>query len=239
MISLRKGERHPRSTIDPQYGRIKKVFLAYAHNPDPYEQYIPPYLPEQLTNPDIFVLVSNQQAEHIYKQQNKVQANKQIVRNFANYLRANGVAVFYDQDMECDTSNVLQHFEHQICDSDVVLVIVTYSLKYYMDNDAPNNEGEILLTRHFLHNVMTIKKPEGTQFIPIFLNQPIRRDLIPTAIAGSVCYSIMEPFDCRSGNMYDLYTYLTNQKVSDISHPTSVIKVPPSKRPPCKSLCTM
>lgn len=239
MSSLRKGELNPRSTIHPQFGRIKKVFLAYAHNPDPYEQYIPPYPPEQLLNPDFFEFVCSQQKEHAYVQQRKKQSHERTVKSFVDCLKVNGVAVYFDQDIVRDASNILNHFERQIQDSDVVLVIITHSLKYYMDNDAPSNEGEILLTRDFLYNLMTIKKPEGTQFIPIFLNQPTKRELIPTTIAGTVCYSINEPFDCRLGDMQSLYAFLTNQKMADISHhPCNVIKVP-TRRPPCKGKLTV
>jgi hypothetical protein len=214
---------------------MKKVFIVYAHNPDPYEQYIPPFPPEQLYNDhDLFKMVWEYRSEHIRKQQLKVQTHKYIVRCFAECLKSNGIPVFYDQYSET-SSNVLANFEQQMVDSDVVIVIITPSLKYYLNNDAPVDVDEILLTRHFLYNLMTVNKPDGTHFLPVFLNQPSKRDLIPTVISGSTCYSILEPFDCTEGDFQSLYAFLTNQKVAEIFQPSSVIKLP-KRKSPCEFL---
>lgn len=227
-----KGVLEPISSIDSRFGRVKKAFIAYAHNPDPYEQYIPPFSLEQLGQPEIFQMVLQQKTEHLLRQQKKVQTHKDTIKRFADCISRNGVAVSYDQFYEGQQiPNVLQHFEQQICDSDTVLVIVTKSLKYYIENNVPVSEEEILLTKHFLYNLMTIKKPVGTCFIPVFLNQPIDRSLIPITLASSTCYSIVEPFDHQSGDMYDLYAFLTNQRT--IVPINGVVELPP-RRGPCK-----
>lgn len=234
MATTSKGSLKPCSKTDPRYGRIKKVFMAYIHNPDPYEQYIPPYTRDQLRNPAIYRQALREKTEHSTHQLDKIHSHKATVRRLIESLVSGGVAVSHDQLHEGEhVTNLLKYYEEQIIDSDAVLLIITKSLNYYMSNEAPIGENEILLTRHFLHNLMTIKRPSATSFIPIFINQPVNRGFIPTTLASSTCYSVREPFDVRSGDLSDLYAYLTNQNTGTFVGPAEVIAIP-KRRPACK-----
>ena len=234
MSTTTKGSLKPCSRTDPRYGRIKKVFMAYIHNPDPYEQYIPPYTRDQLRNPAIYRQALREKAEHSTHQLDKIQLHKATVRRLIESLVSCGVAVSHDQIHEEEhVTNLLKYYEDQIIDSDAVLLIITKSLNYYMSNEAPMDENEILLTRHFLHNLMTIKKPSGTCFIPVFINRPVDRSSIPTTLASSNCYSVCEPFDVCSGGLSDLYAYLTNQNTLELPSSSEVIAIP-QRRTACK-----
>lgn len=237
MAHAAKGKLEPNSPIHRRFGRIKKVFLAYAHNPDPYEQYIPPYSQQQLmADPGLFQLVLQEKAEHLSRQQAKIKGHVDTVKRFADCLQGNGVPVAYDRYWEGQQiPNLLQHYEQQINDSDVVLLIISPSLKFYMENDVPDSKDEILLTKDFLYNLINVKKPEGTCFIPVFLNRTLDRGLIPTTLSSASTYVIKEPFDCTVGDMYDLYAYLTNQKSIEMAQPTCVIALP-KRNSPCKIL---
>ena len=231
-MATQKGVLHPVSQYVPQFGRVKKVFLAYVHNPDQYETFIPPYPPEQLFDQNILHLVQQQRLQHESQQASKILAHRACVKRLAEYLKSVGVAVSYDQHWEGQQiSNQLQHYEQQIADSDFVLLIITPSVKYYLENDAPKEE-EILFTEHFLYNLMTIKKPDGTNFIPVFLNKRKDVSLVPTSLASSTSYELIEPFDIHRGDMYDLYALLTNQKLSETT-PLGPYRLP-SKPSPCE-----
>lgn len=232
MSSDSKGLLKPFSNVDPRYGRIKKVFIAYIQNPDPYEQYIPPYTREQLKDPSTYRQALKEKTEHAINQQNKIQGHKATIRRLAECLSLAGVSVCYDQYYEGQqVTNLVKTCDEQIRDSDAVLLIVTKSLTHYMENDAPLFEDEILLTRHFLYNLITIKKPVGTSFIPVFINEPLNRSVIPTTLASSTCYSVYEPFDVQAGGLSNLYAFLTNQKTISMPASSTVIAIPPRKTP--------
>lgn len=219
----------------PSFGRIKKVFIAYAHNPDPYEKYIPPYQPAALqANPALYQLVLREKAEHEWRQQDKIQRQKDAVKRLADVLGAGGVPVAYDQyNLEGPpVTNQLQHYEQQICDSDFVLLVITPSLLYYMNNKVPL-EDEILLARDFLSNLMTVKKPHGTHFLPVFVNCEKDLSLVPTALSSTRCYQLVEPFNVEQGDLYTLYAMLTNQQTIDLQPPAQPINLP-KRSGPCE-----
>ena len=237
MAEIRKGILEPSSSNHPVYGRIKKVFIVYVHNPDPYEKYIPPYDPVALqSNPALYQLVLREKAEHEWRQQDKVQRHKDTVKRLADVLRASGVSVAYDQyNWEGPpVTNQLQHYEQQICDSDFVLLIITPSLLYYMNNEVPL-EDEILLAKDFLSNLMTVKKPNGTHFLPVFINCEKDLSLVPTALSSAQCYQLLEPFNVEQGDLYTLYAMLTNQQTIDRQSSAQVFSLP-RRTGPC-TLC--
>lgn len=237
---LSKGVLEPTSRVDPQFGRIKKVFLAYVHNPDVYESYTPPYPWEQLVA-DVALQqrVIQEQAQHAEQQRQKIGAHKDLVKEFADCLRKHGVAVAYDRHFELERlPSIHQFYEQQIRDSDFVLLLITPSLKYYLENEPPEEEpmGPLFASKS-LYNMMTIQLPLGTHFIPIFLNRERDSSLIPISLAGGSMYTIYRPFDITQGDLYHLYALLTNQTVNKQPEPGPPIALPQRKR--CESHACM
>ena len=229
MAAPSKGLLEPRCTVDPRFGRVKKVFVAYVHNPDEYEAYVPPYRPEDLLDPNLLREVLHLKLEHEQEQKNKIQRHTDAVQRLCTYLSQLGVAVAYDQYWKGQhIGNLLHHFERQIADSDFVLLIITPSMNHYLQNVAPIDE-EILFTDNLLYNLMTVKKPPGTNFVPIFVNSHKIIDLIPSCLASAMSYELLEPFDYQKSGMYDLYALLTNQGTVIPSPSNFVVSLPPPR----------
>ena len=230
---LAKGVLEPKSKEDPQFGRIKKVFLAYVHNPDVYESYTPPYSWEQLiADTALQQRVRQENAQHEEQQQKKIDAHKILVKSFADCLRERGVAVAYDGYFEQERLQCThQVYEQQIRDSDFVLLIITPSLNYYLEHDPPGKEPMgLLFASKSLYNMMTVQRPPGTHFIPVFLNQEKDSSLIPISLVSSTTYTIYHPFDITTGDLYYLYALLTNQEVNKALEPGPPIQLPKRKR---------
>ena len=228
-----KGCLQPKSPMDPQVGRIKKVFIAYVHNPDEYEVYVPPCRPEQLLDPNILRIAIQHKMEHEQIQRDNIRRHTETVKRLAVFLTERGVPVVYDDYFNgSHVSNRLQQYEQQIVDSDYVLLVITPSMNYYLTNVAPIDE-EILFTEDFLFNLMTVKKPQGTHFIPVFINCQHDTGLVPTFLASAKSYAITEPFDCHSGDLRDMYCLFTNRSVPSLPTCGSVVQVS-SKRSACK-----
>ncbi len=226
MATTGKGLLEPKSPINPEFGRIKKVFIAYVHNPDEYEAYVPPYRPEELLDSNILRFVFSEKQRHENQQRNKIEKHTKAIQSLATYLSTLGVPVVYDEYWRGKhVSNQLQQFEEQIMDSDYVLLVITPSTNHYLQNVAPIDE-EILFTDNFLFNLMTVKKPPGTNFIPIFVNSTKNSDLVPTHLGSSMIYELIEPFDYQRGDMYDLYKLVTNQKTEPLIPTVGVVRVP-------------
>lgn len=228
-MATEKGCLDPKSPMNPEFGRIKKVFVAYVHNPDEYEAYVPPCRPEVLLDPNILRTVFQEKQEHENRQRSKIQRHTETVHRLAKYLTAVGVPVVYDEYWTGKhVTNQLQQFERQIADSDYVLLVITPSMNHYLTNVAPVNE-EILFTDNFLFNLMTVKKPPGTEFIPVFVNSPKDVHLIPTSLASAMSYVLMEPFDCHNGDFSDLYRLITNQRTEPSIPFSGVVRIPPRR----------
>ena len=225
-MATTKGILEPKSPFHPEFGRIKKVYIAYVHNPDEYEAYVPPYRPEELLDSNILRLVFQEKQTHEYEQRKKIEEHTQTIQRLATYLSTLGVPVVYDEYWRGKhVTNQIQKFEEQITDSDYVLLIITPSMNHYLQNTAPIDE-EILFTDNFLFNLMTVKKPSGTNFIPVFVNSTKNSVLVPTHLASATLYELKEPFDYQRGGTYDLYKLLTNQKTEPFAPSVGVVKVP-------------
>ena len=106
------------------------------------------------------------------------------------------------------------------------------SLLYYLNNEVPLEE-EILLAKDFLSNLMTVKKPNGTHFLPVFINCEKDLSLVPTALSSAQCYQLLEPFNVEQGDLYTLYAMLTNQQTVDLQPPVQPISLP-KRTGPCE-----
>lgn len=235
--AMQKGMLEPRSRHDQVFGRIKKVFIAYVHNPNVYENYIPAYPLEQLfQDPSLQQQVLQEKQLHEERQKAIITEHTELVSSFASCLVSSGVAVAYDgyfqnQRMECTH----QFYEQQIRDSDFVLLIVTPSLRHYLENEPPEEEPMApLFSSKALYNMMTVQLPPGTHFIPVFLNQPKDINLIPTCLASSTTFMVQSPFNVQQGGLYDLYNLLTNQQANRPPDPGPPILLP--QRPRCECI---
>ena len=235
-MSGSKGQLDPKCKEDNVYGRVKKIFIAYVQNPDEYEIYHPPVPPERLmADMDLLTKCVKERAAHETIQKTKIERHRSAVRRLAEYLTNGGVAVAYDQyweDKQLDSR--LQHYEAQIRDSDYVLLVITPSFNHYLTNEAPDEE--ILFANNFLYNMITIARPQGTHFIPLFLNRDKDVSLVPMSLASSTMFVIREPLDLYRGDLYSLYALLTNQNVTERPElPGMPVSLPRRRR--CECVC--
>lgn len=231
-----KGVLQPRSIDHPQFGRIKKVFLAYIQNPEVYESYKPPYSVEQLLSDlSLQERVKEEIAYHNENQRSRKKEHTDLVKEFAEYLRENGVSVAYDGYFELENVECThQFYEQQIRDSDFVLLVITPSLKYYLQNDPPVEEPMApLFQSKAMVNLMTVQIPPGTHFVPIFLNRERDINLVPINLASASMYTICKPFDITKGDLYNLYSLFTNQTMAP-PEPGPPIVLP--SRPRCECM---
>ena len=232
-----KGVLQPRSVESSQFGRIKKVFLAYIQNPDVYEKYIPPYSWDQLiSDQSLQQRAREESACHEENQKRKKKEHTDLVKEFAEYLRENGVSVAYDGYFELENVECThQLYEQQIRDSDFVLLVITPSLKFYLQNDPPVEEPMApLFQSKAMVNLMTVQIPPGTHFVPIFLGRERDTNLVPVNLASASMYTICKPFDITKGDLYNLYSQFTNQTVAP-PEPGPPIELP--RRPRCECAC--
>lgn len=235
-MSASKGLLDPKCKEDDVYGRVKKLFIAYVQNPDQYEIYHPPVPPERLmADMDLLTKYLKERAAHETIQKMKIERHRSAVRRLAQYLTSCGVSVAYDQCWEgTQLDNRLKHYEAQIRDSDYVLLVITPSFTHYLANEAPDEE--ILFVDNFLYNMTTVAQPEGTRFIPVFLNREKDISLVPMSLVSSTMYVIREPLDVYRGDLYSLYALLTNQNVMERPEPLGKpIPLPQTRR--CEFVC--
>ena len=235
---FKKGVLEPMSKEHPQYGRIRKVFLAYIHNPNVYEKYVPPYdIQQLLSDLSLQERVREEMHHHAEQQQSNKQAHEDLVKEFAECLHSKGVAVAYDRYFEQERIECTYlYYEQQIRDSDFVLLVITPSLEYYLKNDPPDEEPMApLFASKALVNLMSVQRPPRTHFIPIFLDCDRDTSLVPVCLAGASMFTIHRPFDVEKGDLYNLYNILTNQQVNKPPEPGPVIVLP--QRPRCVCVC--
>ena len=110
-MSSSKGLLDPKSKEHDVYGRVKKIFIAYVQNPEEYEIYHLPVLPERLMAYMDLTKCVKERAAHETIQKTKIERHRNAIHRLAEYLRDSGVAVAYDQYWEgkqLDSSSTLK-----------------------------------------------------------------------------------------------------------------------------------
>lgn len=239
---------NPERVRHPELGLLTKVFIVYAHNPEPYRQIQPPGQADvqQLLQRDpsrtedaIWQAYEQECLDHERRRDEAIALHEKQVFDFASFLRESCIAVAYDRLLDDKGApNKLKWSEQQIADSDYVLLIVTPSLLHFL-HQAP--EDEFIFRGDYLYNLLH-HTPPGLGILPIFLNRCKDLALLPKAREASTLYEVHSPFEVASGERPDdlitLYRVLTRQPafVQPAAKPQAVVRIKPKKS--CKSdLC--
>lgn len=212
-----------------------KVFIAYAHNPEPYDILEQPDIETAiLHNPGLSVqelqrLFDQECYEHQISRDTKISEHMKLVYLFANFLRSSGVNVEFDQDLNdvgCD--NYLKWCLDKIEASQHVILIVTPSLKDFLRSKAPDEEW--LFVGDSLYNLI---EGNSKPFLPVFLNIPKDNDLLPVSLHNSSRYEVWGDFTLkneRTDNLVDLYARLIGEDRFNIPRPpVSIVQIPKKK----------
>lgn len=202
---------------NPDPSVAPKVFIAYTHNPDHYEELQPPDLQTAMYNNPGKTIEQLEQAftqeieEHKAHQERKIREHKRSVYCFANFLQSSGVTVEYDQSCtDTGYNNQMRWFQARIEASQYVILIATPSLQDFLRGEVPR-EKEMLFVGDYFYNLIEGK---SKRFLSVFLNRPKDVSLLPVSLKMGDKYEILEPFDVsyeRSDDLVQLYALLTDR----------------------------
>lgn len=184
----------------------KSVFIAYPHNPEPYEYLDPPDTSDQIVL-DQFEQSRQRKAE---EQAQNVDQHKKLVHDFAIFLQENHVNVSYDQQIDdIGCGNRMKWYEERIREADYIIVITTPSLVTFLNEDAPDEE--MLFAGEFFYTIINLERTSDV--LSVFLNRPKNSELLPTTLKAGNVYQIDKPFtlDSRADDMERLYALLSGQ----------------------------
>jgi len=231
----------PQRQHHPEWGHLPKVFIAYAHNPLPYVQIVPPDSDKVIqSNPEMSTEMVHERweeevARHMRGEEKAIEDNKLLVYHLATFLQNSSIAVAYDQLLtDVGTSNLMKWSQEQIEDSDFIILIITPSFCNFLSNEVPP-EKEYLFAGHYLYNLIH-NPPLNKPLLPVFLNQVKDIQLLPKALEASICYEIWEPFDVqhvpRNDDLESFYALLTRQNRYEQPKPPpgGPVKIPSSGR---------
>ena len=238
---------NPRRHTDGIRGLLPKVFIVYPHNPQPY-QWSPPTPAEDFRR--LYPGASDgeirqRQMEEMETREAAVneviRQHDQLVYLFAQFLESHKIAVAYEGLLlDCPTPNYMRWFQEQMKDSDFILLIITESFEHFLSHTPPDGK-ERIFTGEFMHNV--IHNPDPSRpLLPIFLNRPENRDLLPDALRASSTYHITANshppyFNVHQPQLDSLYAILTRQNRTEPPPPVSSIPIiGPRQRRRCKPL---
>lgn len=219
---------NPRRVHDPRYGLLPKVFVVYARNPTVYTQVAPPKPVPDMTDEELQAFTV-EATQHLQRQEEAIRNHQALIRRFASFLQRSLIAVSYDQLLlDTGAGNQMRWYQEQIADSDYLILVITPSFKEFLQDEAPPEE-EYIFTGHYLFNLINNPSPH-LRFLPVFLNQPADRELLPVALKAASVFQIVEPFDVQRGDMCSLYAILTNQRLCEAPVPEGVVKLKPKRR---------
>lgn len=238
---------NPERVLHPELGLLTKVFIVYAHNPERYTQIQPPGPAdiEQIKQSDssktydvIWQKYDQECLDHERERDEAIALHERKVFEFATFLRENSIAVSYDRLLDDKGApNKLRWSEQQIRDSDYALLIVTPSLRPFLDR-APEEEKEFIFRGDYLYNLLH-HTPHGLGILPVFLDRCKDPALLPKAREAGTMYEVRSPFEVASGERPDdlisLYRVLTRQPgfVLPPPKPQGVVRLKPKRS--CKS----
>lgn len=199
---------NPQRYTDSDLGLLSKVFIVYPHNPQVYQWDPPEELRRRHPNCSPAELHRMQREA----ERERIRSHDQLVQLFADFLDSHKIAVAYEGLLlDCPVDSYMRWFERQMSDSDYIILIVTESFRPFLNDTRPENEH--IFTGNFLHNF--VHRP-SKPILPVFLNRPENRDLLPDPLRASSTYRVAasrEPphFDVRQPELGRLYAVLTNQ----------------------------
>ena len=216
---------------------LPKVFIAYPRKPTVYHTLIPPAGARD--NPDAWRQYDDELDRLGRSDDAEVRAHEELVREFAEFLHTQSIAVAYDLIVrDIGALNVMRWYQTQIADSDYIILVVTPSLRPFLDGNFPLDK-EPLFKSDYLYNIIHSrpKGPDGSplDIIPVFLKSARNLDYIPTALEASSMYEVTDDVYRMplSEGMTSLLCRLTGQNRYEPPPREKQIIIPP-KRSRCK-----
>lgn len=233
-----KRRRNPR---DPtKY--LPKVFIAYPRKPTVYEQLAPPE--NGADDPQLWRQFEDRVVQHGRAIEEETRAHEETVKKFADFLITQWISVAYDLLVrDRGMENITRWYQNQIDDSDYLLLIVTPSLREFLDKRCPPDK-EPLFNSDYLYNLIHSprqrsdgKKP--LQIVPVFLHCVKTLEQVPLALQGACMYEIWDEAYTQplSEGLTSLLCRLTGQnryQPPDPS-PNPIILVPQRRK--CEAQC--
>ena len=207
-------ERSPIAHVYPM------VTVVYSHNPEAYEQIASPDIPKLLRDkPHLTVDVINEQHEEEIDRNGKttkqrIDSQKKVVRDFADFLTSLGVMTAYDQQIEDQAiASKTQWLQEKIKASDYVILVITPSFLRLMET-APDEE--LFFKGPYVHNLIRglEKRSDGREIhlVCVFLNRAKTLDQVPTSLKTGNIFELWTPFkqhNRRSDDLNSLVSLLT------------------------------
>ena len=188
----------------------KTVFIAYPRNPEAYVYLEPP--PDDASPQDWQEYHAASQ-EQERTQRATIMEHERLVDEFAKFLQASHVTVYYDQQaIHSGCTNLMKWFEARIEESDYVILVGTPSLLEFLQGEVPVEE-EPLFVGDYLYNLIHLSTKH---VLPLFLNSDKNVDFLPVELQASSLFQVVRPFcidpaQRRSDDLDKLYALLTGQ----------------------------
>lgn len=230
-----------RNPLNPEK-YLPKVFIAYPRKPTVYEQLAPPE--NAADNPEIWRQFEDRVVQHEIAVEEETRAHEETVKNFADFLITQSIAVAYDllvRDLEIE--NFTRWYQTQIDDSDYLLLIVTPSLREFLNTRCPPVK-EPLFNSDYLYNLIHSSRQRNDgkkplQLVPVFLHSVKNLTHLPTALQAACIYEIWDDTyrEPLSEGLTSLICRLTGQNRYQPPEPSPTpIEFVPRRRK-CKSRC--
>ena len=181
----------------------------------------------------------------------EIRAHEGLVRKFADFLHSQSITVAYDLLVrDLGVANIMRWCQQQIEDSDYLILVVTLSLRQFLDQKCPPDK-EPLFSSDYLYNLIhnRPKNREGKtlEIIPLFLFSALDLDCLPMTLRASSTYEVWdrEYRQPLSEGLTSLLCRLTGQIRHQPPSPQAQIIIAPRKSKceshtsPFSSLCIM
>ena len=191
---------------------LPKVFIAYPRKPTVYKQPVrPPGSAHRPDNGGAWRGFRERINQLRIANQAEVRAHEEAVRRFADCLNSQSIAVAYDQLVkDLGVDNIIRWCQIQIEDSDYLILIITPSLRPFLNGSCPAEE-EPLFSSDYLFNLIHSRplRRDGKplQIVPVFLYSDKNLELVPTALKASSIYEVWD----NSEGLTSLLCRLTGQ----------------------------
>lgn len=174
---------------------LPKVFIAYPRKPTVYEQLAPP--DSGADDPQLWRQFEDLVIQHGRATEVETRAHEEAVKKFADFLITQWIAVAYDLLVrDRGIENITRWYQDQINDCDYLLLIVTPSLREFLNQRCPPDK-EPLFTSDYLYNLIHSPRERSDgrkplQIVPVFLHCVKTLGHVPTALQGACMYEIWD-----------------------------------------------